>query len=565
MSAPLTASHDPADAAREAAQHDLVQRKLDMDALRKRLSGSKSQSAKLRESCEGFESVFLQKIWEQMRKTVPKEGFLHSKDEEMYQSLFDVELCKKMSSAGGIGLADMLYEQLSQQLENTGRTTTPGSFRRALPIPPSSGLLPAQSGTAADKPGSEKLTAAELYEQIPAATDERGEENPPRSSSLETALNSLRLEVEGAAAREWAQARELATGSKGEMETPDAGLLREAAFGPADPKGEKSADLAPRAADERSIEASVRTGSVLSDPLPPLRQPAQPARADLAAATAENPLSQTRANPGQTAATLEPMRANPEQERASADPATLSWKGPGPVSANPRPISKFTRNRKSRSAAKNSPTPPTAGPNAGSGATAQNKGQVNAPQNTAPNTVMTPAAAAQNSPAPAQAAKPSAPAQAKTASAPAAPADAVAASVWPLDGPMLSRFGWTDDAGGRRRWNPGVEIAASAGSPVKAILPGTVVYSGPREGAGNTVVLEHKGGYRSYYGNLQPSKLRVGEQVKHGAEFAKIAAGPSSSPQGENSASLRFELKKGEMALNPESAIVRGTQQGTDT
>ncbi|MDL2291488.1 rod-binding protein, partial [Desulfovibrio sp. OttesenSCG-928-F20] len=96
---------DPAMAVREANQSDLVRRKLDMDALRKRLGDQAGKEEKLRESCEGFEAIFLQKMWEQMRKTVPKEGYLHSKDEETYQSLFDIELCKKMASAGGIGLA----------------------------------------------------------------------------------------------------------------------------------------------------------------------------------------------------------------------------------------------------------------------------------------------------------------------------------------------------------------------------------------------------------------------------------------------------------------------------
>ena len=98
----------------QAAQNELVQRKIQMDGLRKQLDPGKDEKAKLRESCEGFESIFIQKMWEQMRKNISKEGYLHSKDEESYQSMFDVELSKKMASAGGIGLADMMYLQLSQ-------------------------------------------------------------------------------------------------------------------------------------------------------------------------------------------------------------------------------------------------------------------------------------------------------------------------------------------------------------------------------------------------------------------------------------------------------------------
>ena len=81
----------------EATQSDLVRRKLDMNALRDRLGDPRTKEEKLRETCESFESIFLQKMWEQMRKTVNKEGYLHSKDEESYQSMFDVELSKKMA------------------------------------------------------------------------------------------------------------------------------------------------------------------------------------------------------------------------------------------------------------------------------------------------------------------------------------------------------------------------------------------------------------------------------------------------------------------------------------
>jgi lysostaphin len=134
-------------------------------------------------------------------------------------------------------------------------------------------------------------------------------------------------------------------------------------------------------------------------------------------------------------------------------------------------------------------------------------------------------------------------------------------TLWPLSGEqgaVTSRFGWEDDpASGKRRWNSGVWIASAPDTPVRAVLPGTVVYAGPREGRGHTVILEHNGGYRSYYSNLEPSSIQIGEQVRHGAEFARIATQPSPAVNGENSASLHFELKKGEMALNPESALGR--------
>ncbi len=124
------------------SQQDMVQRKLEMDRLRSHLNNGQSKEEKLREACEGFESVFVQKIWEQMRKNVQHDSYLHSRDEQMYQGMYDAEFAKKMTEAGGIGLADMLYEQLSQRLGESSRTTSTQNNPR-LPIIPA-GSLPSQ-------------------------------------------------------------------------------------------------------------------------------------------------------------------------------------------------------------------------------------------------------------------------------------------------------------------------------------------------------------------------------------------------------------------------------------
>jgi Rod binding domain-containing protein len=112
---PLPGLPDPSgDAARHA---------LEMKQLRQRLTAGATDEKKLREACQDFEAIFIHKIWKQMRKSVPKEGYLHSREEEMYLSMFDEELSRKMASAGGIGLGDILYDQLSRQLKDAGSDT----------------------------------------------------------------------------------------------------------------------------------------------------------------------------------------------------------------------------------------------------------------------------------------------------------------------------------------------------------------------------------------------------------------------------------------------------------
>ncbi|MDR2893208.1 MAG: rod-binding protein [Deltaproteobacteria bacterium] len=131
-------SIDPSLAVKEAQDREMVRRKMEIDALRKRMTPEQDPKGKLREACQGFETIFIQKLWEQMRANVPKEGYLHSPQESMYQSMYDNEFAKKMAEAGGIGLGDMLYEQLSQSLGESSRSATPRVNPR-LPIVSASG------------------------------------------------------------------------------------------------------------------------------------------------------------------------------------------------------------------------------------------------------------------------------------------------------------------------------------------------------------------------------------------------------------------------------------------
>lgn len=67
--------------------------------------------------CAEMESIFIQCLMKEMRNTVPKAGFLGgSWAEDLYTSMADAEVSKTLSSAGGIGLADVLKRQLSRSL-----------------------------------------------------------------------------------------------------------------------------------------------------------------------------------------------------------------------------------------------------------------------------------------------------------------------------------------------------------------------------------------------------------------------------------------------------------------
>ena len=123
----IESTMDPRLAASVAETGDLDRFKSQMDGIRKNLSGkSPDKLAQLRKACQNFEAVFIGKLWEQMKQSVPKEGYLHSKQEDTYMSMFNKDFSEKMAQAGGIGLADMIYDQLSQKLKQVSDDTLSG-------------------------------------------------------------------------------------------------------------------------------------------------------------------------------------------------------------------------------------------------------------------------------------------------------------------------------------------------------------------------------------------------------------------------------------------------------
>ena len=72
----------------------------------------------LQAACRDMESLFLSYLLKEMRATINKSGFISGGNaEEVFTSLLDVELSKKMSAAGGIGLSSILLKQLGGQSE----------------------------------------------------------------------------------------------------------------------------------------------------------------------------------------------------------------------------------------------------------------------------------------------------------------------------------------------------------------------------------------------------------------------------------------------------------------
>ena len=71
---------------------------------------------KLRAAAQQFEAVFIQQMYKEMRKTVPDDGLIQRGNaDDIYSQMQDLEAAKRTAEQGGIGLADLMMQQLQKK------------------------------------------------------------------------------------------------------------------------------------------------------------------------------------------------------------------------------------------------------------------------------------------------------------------------------------------------------------------------------------------------------------------------------------------------------------------
>ncbi len=119
---------------------------------------------------------------------------------------------------------------------------------------------------------------------------------------------------------------------------------------------------------------------------------------------------------------------------------------------------------------------------------------------------------------------------------------------WPVDGKIVYQFGTAVGPNNTRIPWHGIGIAAPEGTPVRAIASGSVSLAGPLGTYLTSVLLDHGGGYYSFYGYLSdPAAVAKGERVVKGQIIGHV--GGQSSDRGPH---LHFEIRgQGGIALDP--------------
>ncbi|TYT26686.1 peptidoglycan DD-metalloendopeptidase family protein [Luteimonas viscosa] len=118
---------------------------------------------------------------------------------------------------------------------------------------------------------------------------------------------------------------------------------------------------------------------------------------------------------------------------------------------------------------------------------------------------------------------------------------------WPLSGALLAGYGGRMPDG---RSSSGVLIGAAAGTPVRAVADGTVVFAEWMTGYGMILIVDHGNGAMSLYAHCETLLKEPGTTVKRGDAVATVG-----NSGGQGRPALYFELRRNGQPVNPDTFL----------
>lgn len=125
--------------------------------------------------------------------------------------------------------------------------------------------------------------------------------------------------------------------------------------------------------------------------------------------------------------------------------------------------------------------------------------------------------------------------------------DSATPSIWPVRGIITAGFGQRiDPFSGEGVFHTGVDIAAPAGTPIRAAADGILFHAGPDANYGNEALIDHGYGLTTKYGHLRSLSVVVGEEVRRGQIIGTVGTtGRTTGPH------LHYEVLVGGTPVNP--------------
>jgi murein DD-endopeptidase MepM/ murein hydrolase activator NlpD len=118
-----------------------------------------------------------------------------------------------------------------------------------------------------------------------------------------------------------------------------------------------------------------------------------------------------------------------------------------------------------------------------------------------------------------------------------------------VEGAITSGFGTrVHPLTGQQRLHAGLDVAAAAGTPIRAAAAGQIIAAAPRGGYGLTVDIRHGDGSVTRYAHQSRLVVRAGQQVAAGQVIGLVGStGASTGPH------LHFEVRIGDAPIDPRS------------
>ena len=106
---------------------------------------------------------------------------------------------------------------------------------------------------------------------------------------------------------------------------------------------------------------------------------------------------------------------------------------------------------------------------------------------------------------------------------------------------------------GRPAVHTGLDFAGGMGTAIHVTAPGVVSFTGVRSGYGNTIEIDHGGGFKTRYGHLSAIGVKVGQHVALGERIGAMGStGRSTGPH------LHYEVWVNGRAENPDRFVKAG-------
>jgi len=105
----------------------------------------------------------------------------------------------------------------------------------------------------------------------------------------------------------------------------------------------------------------------------------------------------------------------------------------------------------------------------------------------------------------------------------------------------------------RPAFHSGLDFPGAFYTPIMATAPGVISFTGVRSGYGNTIEIDHGGGFKTRYAHLQAISVRVGQRVAIGQRVGAMGStGRSTGPH------LHYEVWADGRAQNPNRFLKAG-------